>query len=91
MTLHTFMCGIMYMPQKNQSAGAIKRSKHDYCNRFNNETIIKLYMSLETYKFLLYLGILVFLYIYIRNIKTKIRIQEQYHYSTTVYQGLPST
>ena len=48
-------------------------------------------MSLETYKFLLYLGILVFLYIYIRNIKTKIRIQEQYHYSTTVYQGLPST
>ena len=57
------MCDITHMPQKNQSAGGIKRSRHDYCNYFNNETIIKLYMSLETYKFFIHHGILVFLYI----------------------------
>ena len=45
--LRAFMCDITYMSQKNQSAGGIKRSKHDYCNSFNNE-MIKLYMSLET-------------------------------------------
>ena len=59
------MCEIMYMPQKNQSAGGIKRSKHDYCNSFNNGTIVKLYISLESFKFLIDQGILVFMYIYI--------------------------
>ena len=98
------MCDIMYMPQKNQSARGTERSKHDYCNSFINEAIIKLCISLESYKFLIDQGILAFIYIYIykyiyiyiiyihiRNIKTKIRIQEQYHYSITVYQDLPST
>ena len=33
---------ITYMPQKNQSTGGVKRSKHDYYNNFTNETIIKL-------------------------------------------------
>ena len=47
-------------------------------------------MSLETYKFLIYQRYSSIL-IYIRNIKTKIRIPEQYHYSITVYQDLPST
>ena len=28
--LRTFLCDVTYMPQKNQSAGGIKRSKHDY-------------------------------------------------------------
>ena len=28
--LHIFMCDIMYIPQKNQSAAGIKRSKHDF-------------------------------------------------------------
>ena len=42
MMLHTFLCDVVYMPQKNQSAGGIKRSKHDYCNSFSNEIIIKL-------------------------------------------------
>ena len=83
------MCDIMYMPQKDQSAGGTKRSKHDYYNSFDNETLIKLYMSLETYTLLIHHAILVFLHI--RNIKIKIRIQEQYHYSITIYQDLPST
>ena len=77
------MCDIMYMPQKNQSARGTERSKHDYCNSFINEAIIKLCISLESYKFLIDQGILVFI--------SKIRIQEQYHYSITVYQDLPST
>ena len=57
------MCDIMYMPQKNQSAGGIKRSKHDYCNSFNNGTIIKLYISLESFKFLIDQGTLVSIYL----------------------------
>ena len=30
-------------------------------------------------------------YIYIRNIKTKVGIQKQYHYSIMAYRDLPST
>ena len=59
------MCDIMYMPQKNQSARGTERSKHDYCNSFINEAIIKLCISLESYKFLIDQGILVYIYIFI--------------------------
>ena len=61
-TLRTFMYDVAYMPQKNQSAGGIKRSKHDYCNSFNNETKMKLlYEFRNSHKVLIYHGILVFL------------------------------
>ena len=49
---------VTYIPQKNQSAGGIKRSKHDYCNSFKNETIIKLYNEFRnSHKDLIHHGI----------------------------------
>ena len=97
MTLRTFLYDVTYMPQKNQSAAGIKRSKHDYCNSFNNEITIKLLFEFRNYcKVLIRHGILLSLicfnvpYIYIMNI-TKVGIQKQYHYFIMVYRNLPST
>ena len=60
--LCTFLCDVKYMPQKNHSAGGIKRSKHDYCNSFTNDTIKKLlYEFGNSYKVLIHHGILVLL------------------------------
>ena len=59
MTLRTFMCDVTYIPQTASQPGGIKRSKHDYCNKFNNETIIKfLYEFTNSYKVLIHHGIL---------------------------------
>ena len=59
--MQCFLC-LWKNAQKNQSAGGIKRSKHDYCNSFNNETIMKLlYEFRNSFKVLIHHGILVFL------------------------------